>query len=219
MRHELPLIIVDYGCPDNTAEEAKKYMESRHFVDYNILKVHNVENTFNLNHARNIGFKHSTAKYVLFLPCDAFLTSSRFMHFEYDAIVHNICKPTLYGSDIAGTIFVNRWVVSRLGGFNEFRDIPSGWGYDSEEFIHRVILLSQVISVRLRHIDESSPDVSTITHEDELRVRFFDNKSPQTSYVNKKTYAETQLRNNGYVNSGPFGEAEYDVLVSDRSNI
>lgn len=159
------IILVDYGCPDNTAE----------WVDQNfpIVKVVRVDDDagFCLPRARNLGAAQASAPWLCFIDADVKVTPG-----WLDWLQHNIRESRFYRacfSDIRdpetyGTVVCSRSAFDAIGGYDEaFR----GWGGEDDDLYIRLIENSIVQD------HYPSGFVEAISHADSERTSFHPIKS------------------------------------------
>lgn len=186
--------VVDYGGPDNIFKELDKWKSSKG-TRLHCIKVNHVDDTLNLSHARNIGFKRTTGDNLLFLSCDmrvdphVFNTVDTLLDASDLVLINTGISGIISRSDLYGFIGVKRWVVERLRGFNEvLSERPNGWGYEDVDFVQRAISLSRQYTFNVSFISDAL--IQPIDHDDEIRTRYYTCKDVSHSYAKHKAFAE-----------------------------
>lgn len=178
------IILVDYGCPDNTGDWVEE-----NFPTVKVVRLQD-DPGFCLPRARNIGAAHSSAPWLCFIDADIRVKSGwlEWMHkhlkphFFYRASRENGKQL----QEIAGTVICARSDFTAVGGYDEaFR----GWGGEDIDLYARLTLHG---SARPEYYPHQF--VEPINHADAERTTFHSIKNIQiqslinSCYVKAKTY-------------------------------
>jgi len=163
------LIVVDYNCPDHTAD----WVQLNH-PRAEVIRVHG-EDGFSLSKARNIGAQASKSDWLCFIDADIKIDS------EWIAWMNiNLTPGCFYLSDtvggtekkdVTGTFVCPRNEFLEIGGYDENFH---GWGGEDIDLYYRLSKISELKTVRY-----PSRFVTPIPHDDTERVKF----SPGTPSV------------------------------------
>jgi len=146
------VIVVDYDCPDKTANYVATSFPSVRVVAVEDRPV------FNVSKARNLGVAAATnADFIMFLDADAkpsdslavFLRESRFSEEEF-----------LTWPEGVGECLVARSKFIEVGGYDEVMD---GWGYEDTDLSNRLERAG------VKHLLFEPTMISIIPHPDEIR--------------------------------------------------
>jgi len=155
------LIVVNYGCTENTSE----------WIIANYPSVKLVEVTddpiFSLTKARNIGAKNAQGKFLLFTDADIFI--------EHDLglWVHENAKegefyiaPKDASTSLSGTVVSSKVDFNEVGGYDE---VFRGWGWEDLD------LYIRFCQNEIQEKNFSAKFLSAIEHSDEERQLRIDN--------------------------------------------
>jgi hypothetical protein len=173
------VIVVDYDCPDGTADfVAKEYPAAR------VVKVTDQPH-FKPARARNLGAAEAKADWIAFIDADIVLQPN-----FLDANAANLAEPRAFfhylkidaetGSAFGSNI-VRRTDFQAIGGYDEVLD---GYGGDDQDFYFRLVMLG----LARKPLDHALL-AKIIKHSDKERVRF-------TPYG---TYARGSRINSAYI--------------------
>lgn len=165
----LTITVVDYGCPDSTAEKLvdrnevlAKNSSSKQItvIDYSNQPGSDV---FNLNRARNLGAVDKPDGWLAFVDADLLL------HSGWADMIRSKLRPGRYYTaypgkwGMSGSCVVESKAYHKVGGYDELYE---GWGADDVDFYMRL----RQSGVRPDGWDDSL--ASSIKHSDYDRVRF-----------------------------------------------
>ena len=167
-------IVVDYDCPDGTARWlAEQHPEVRCIVRRDAPG-------FNTSIARNLGWRASSADWVLFVDADVApatgLRDWRRSRREERAFY---CVGRQGAGDLCGTALVERSALERIGGYDERF---GGWGCEDLDLYERLR--------RAGYREKPLPRelLAAIPHDDELRTRFLGPGSRGSQYAVNQAY-------------------------------
>ncbi len=185
------IIVVDYRCPDGTAD----WVES-HYPQVTVVRVTDDEG-FCLARARNIGALHAQSSWLVFIDADVFV------HDGWDAWVpHHLMAGSMYRAgaidgktdlETFGTFMCERSAFERVGGYDESF---SCWGGEDVDIYRR---LAAAAIVRRDYPGEL---VSAISHGDDERTRFSDIKSTQLHRIIHEIYMRAKAFYAGFIDDG-----------------
>lgn len=162
---EIEIIVVDYNCPDKTAEWVEQeYGESVKTVIADV-----EEGEWSLSAARNLGFSNSTGDIILFLDADALLTDPNFIsrHVKHCVEGSFICGWGYH--DATGCCMIWRSAFIATGGYNE---MIKSWGAEDiklYETCEKVLCIERRVWLG---------GIETIKHGDEIRNEFHGGRDP-----------------------------------------
>lgn len=156
LRTGLPVVVVDYDCPDG----ARGYVAER-FKTATVVAVDN-EATFNLSRARNLGAAAVATEFIVFFDSDALLQDG------FAAALGNIALSEdvfwIAGeNELHGQCIVAKAAFEKVGGYDE---AMRGWGGEDGDFYLRL----QAAGYR-RTMLPAGP-VTVLAHGDSERLRF-----------------------------------------------
>lgn len=156
------IILVDYGCPDNTGG----WVEENH-PGVKVIRIDD-DPGFCLPRARNIGAAHSTAPWLCFIDADIRVKSGWLdwmrQHLDDRSFYRASLDEGRQLQEIAGTFLCTRAAFTAAGGYDE---VFRGWGGEDID-----------LYARLPHQGDASPAyypnqfVEPIAHADEERTTF-----------------------------------------------
>jgi glycosyltransferase involved in cell wall biosynthesis len=170
---DFEIVVVDYACPENTADYIESLQDSR----VRAVRATDCGHYFNLSRARNIGILESVGDVLFILDCDTKL-SPDFLKYHVGKVLVDGSFVTgwLYG-DATGSCLVHRRDCMELRGYNENVE---GWGWDDIDFYKRL---------EYRGIEQRGfhHGIETIKHDDTERVKHYNNGNmKQTDQQNQK---------------------------------
>ncbi len=154
------IVVVDYGCPDRTAEWVRT-----NFPSVRVVQV-NDDPGFCAARARNIGAANCLSPWLCFIDADM-MVGRGFLHW----IRSNADARFYYLTDgfgdpersDSGTFLVHRDSFNRAGQYDEaFR----GWGGEDYDLYIRLFLQGN-------HRSKLPPFITAIEHDDAERLRFY----------------------------------------------
>jgi len=181
------VMVVDFDCPDGTAEWCHSLGEERLFVSKAFDRP-----LFNLSHARNCGGVDSDADWLAFVDADVFLSENFLSEAvaaletdEKNVLARFPYDETTKRRKLSGTCVVSRILFRQVRGYDE---AIQGWGCEESDFYNRC-LLHGVTEVQLKH--ETVKD--TVRHSNEDRVAFYEEKDRHASNrVNRAQVADSK---------------------------
>lgn len=172
------IIVVDYGCPDNTGD----WVEAN-YPDVKVVRVGD-DPGFCLPRARNIGARNSTTPWICFIDADirinpgwldwmnSHLAAGCFYRAAPDGGVRN--------NETFGTVICPRIPFEQIGGYDEaFR----GWGGEDTDLYLRL-----TDEMKLKEAAYPSSFVEPISHDDSERTKFHDIKKRETQHLINVSY-------------------------------
>lgn len=189
------IILVDYGCPDNTADWVEEY--------YPTVKVVRITDDpgFCLPRARNQGAAHASAPWLCFIDADIQVKEGWLTWLQenlQDGYFYRASRENgKQLQEIAGTFICARSDFDAIGGYDEaFR----GWGGEDIDLYARLPLQGHVQPAYYPH-----QFVEPINHADDERTTFHPIKNIQIQSLINSCYvkAKTHLLLNG-VRDIPF---------------
>lgn len=166
-KDDLSIIIVDYGCPDGTADWCDALKDPR----VRAVRAVNGVDEFNLSRARNIGAKMTDARFIAFVDADMLL-SPDFIRSHVDKHLADGCEiisdgPEENGVRAMGALCtMERTLFESMRGFDEsFR----GYGHEDTDFRWRSVHAGARLEWMLSKADH-------IACTDEERTRFYADK-------------------------------------------
>lgn len=205
VEHEV--IVVDYGCPDETFEWCKAIGSDRLVA----LRAHGVPEEFNRSHSKNVGAQLARGRIFAFVDADMRL-HSRWLEAASNPIRCNsaefVTVNTLGhdGWDRGGTCAVARSLFERVRGYDEK---AHGWGAEDADFYHRcgAVAASGSFPANL---------LKPIKHGHDERVRFHAEKDIGTSCNANQQRMACRAET---VNPGGWGLAEIEVYRGSDASL
>ena len=211
--HDYELIVVDYGCPENTAEEVSKFIKANPTVscDVKIIKVSDKTKLWNASRARNIGANHSKGEWLFFIDADNIMTSAGLELILGSVKNHKLLTTT---SSAIGSCLIDRETFFSIRGYDE-RNI--GWGCEDTQLYRRI--REAGISCGMY----SSKYIQVISHSNELRTKFtnFNNElRPEDNLHNGLNYNLNLLNDTDNINKHGFGISnKFDVIEHKKPSL
>jgi glycosyltransferase involved in cell wall biosynthesis len=188
-QEESEVIVVDYDCPDNTKEWV-----ATHFPEVRLVAVTN-EPYFNLSRARNVGARHSRARWLAFCDVDQLLASSfasQILAMVSPGTYLRTLHDTQWGPRKQGVpLACEAKLFWAIGGYD---DAFRGWGVEDRELVDRLERSG------LREVVGSASLVETIRHSNEERRRYYEHEIELSLAINfyyrqiKHRYFQTRGR-------------------------
>jgi len=160
------IIVVDYGCPDGTADWLA--------ANAPVVKVVKFESpTFNLSHARNLGAEKAKSKWLCFVDADIIVKPGWIEWLKKNMKMNRYYRNNNYRGDhgTCGTVICPRPAFESIGGYDK---VISSWGGEDKD-----------LYIRLEHSGVSvdyfpGNFLSAIEHDDTERTQFYDQLDKQT---------------------------------------
>ncbi|NMY42366.1 glycosyltransferase [Pseudomonas sp. WS 5013] len=202
------IILVDYGCPDNTGDWV-----AQHFPSVKVVRVDD-DPGFCLPRARNIGAAHSSAPWICFIDADIRINDGwldwlqqnlRDGYFYQAALVDGARNPETFG-----TVVCPRAAFEAVDGYDE---VFRGWGGEDDDLYARLVHCAGA-----RASQYPAHFVEAISHADDERTTFHAIKSVEVQCLINACYIKlkNQLRDYG-IRDIPF-ETRQQLLncISDN---
>jgi glycosyltransferase involved in cell wall biosynthesis len=178
------VIVVDYGCPQNTGD----WVESN-FPAVKVVRVTD-DAGFCLSRGRNFGAGQSSSSWLLFADADIKIEASLI-----DWARANCEKNYFYRSSVGsgdtrdpntyGTFLCERDAFDRIGGFDE---VFRGWGGEDDDIYERLVLSGS------REGSFPSDFLSAIRHDDRERVAFHAVKDKVGQHFRNRFYRTLKMQ-------------------------
>lgn len=187
------IIVVDYGCPDGTAEQLQHWPGVRTVrapqADY-----------FNLSHARNIGINAARSHWCIVADADVIMPPDYVSGLLKDCIRHDweLCCAATNGA-VNAQCCVSRSAWERVRGYDEAFE---GWGYEDCDFYGRL----EAANVRTGKREDCG--LGLIQHSEELSLKFYQEKDREKSSRRNSRLMQDRGRE---VNPVDFGRATLDA--------
>ena len=179
-------LLLDYQCPD---PRTRKWVEEElgPYIDRGMVNYYYYPHgqTFHISHARNLAFRLARGDILCSVDADTFLGRG-FVAYA-SAVLSRDCmfiRASKY-SNLAGRICIRRQHFEAVGGFDERF---TGWGVEDEDFADR-LRMTGLQEKRVAHLRFRK----SISHEDELRTRYY-TKDKETSLRDNKALAAENAR-------------------------
>jgi glycosyltransferase involved in cell wall biosynthesis len=174
LQGDYEVIIVDYNCPMGTADH---FINSFKDSKLKVVRADVGPKEWNLSHARNIGYGHSTGDALLFADADTMMKPN-FLS------AHPLKQGEFYSGSwlhASGVCMVWRTDFERVAGYNECVD---GWG--SEDFD----LYRRLVGIGLRQVNFNEKLFRNMPHHDKIRNEYYGGKN--IHLTNEQNYQRTQ---------------------------
>jgi glycosyltransferase involved in cell wall biosynthesis len=160
------IIVVDYGCPQGTADWV-----SKHYPQVRVGRV-NDDPGFSLARARNIGAYAASSSWLCFVDADVVI-DKQLLDWARDTLQPGaFYGPQPRMPNAMGSCFCSKSAFLEVGGYDE---AIRGWGGEDVDFYRRL--------TQAGYREEGYPAalVSAIRHEDEERTQFYEIKDKARS--------------------------------------
>lgn len=170
-------IVVDYDCPDGTADWVEQ-----HFPQARLVRVANAP-FFNVACARNRGAEAAVSPWLCFVDADTRV------HTEFSQVVQPLLDPRRYFQcvhgrrELMGSIMLSRQAFETIGGYD---DVIEGWGGEDRDLSRRLGFAGIQAAELPVHLLE------TIPHPAELRTRFHQIRDIGAGWVINRMYLEAK---------------------------
>jgi glycosyltransferase involved in cell wall biosynthesis len=191
---DFEIIVVDYTCPDDTFKFCSEHPDSR----LRCVRVFAQDDYFNNSHARNCGARVAEGDILCFSDADCHLSDKwlEYVRFNMDYFPN----ADGFGNDIVlgdGQLGRGTWAVTKrlwytLRGYDETME---SWGTEELDFFWRMKKFGSILTFP-RNM------AWTIAHSDELRLRFYNEKSKYISNSINRCLLNTRKS----VNPNGFGQ-------------
>jgi len=164
---DFEVIIVDYGDPDQCWRWILEESKRSDFHQLKIVRVLDKTDLWNPGRARNIGFRHSIGRYILFIDADII------MGFRVLERIEKLMKPEVGilrrdifnrdNSGLVGTFVIRRNLFERVRGYNE---LGIGWCCEDVDLYQRLDKISKFLPI------PNNIELTEIHHESHLRRKY-----------------------------------------------
>ena len=169
----LPVVVVDYNCPDGT-----RHYVADHFPEVKVVAIDN-EPMFNISRARNLGAAHVATRFIGFLDSDALLQDGFAGEFGAAALSDTVFCVAGEG-DLHGQCIVSRAAFEKVGGYDE---AMTGWAGEDGDFYLRLL------AAGYRRTTMRPGLVLALAHGDDMRIRYTGGAPRVDSHRLNVTYA------------------------------
>ncbi|MBI3903487.1 MAG: glycosyltransferase family 2 protein [Nitrosomonadales bacterium] len=162
---DVEVIVVDYACPQGTADWV-----NQHYPHVRVIRI-NDDPGFHVGRARNAGAKAATAPWLCFIDADVAINAGLMSWATENLRADAYHRPQPYDGEAYGTFFCPRAAFLETEGYDE---AIRGWGGEDDDFYWRLKLAG--------YREDSYPSclVSPIRHGDD--ERYFEAKDKSTSH-------------------------------------
>jgi len=164
-------ILVDYSCPDGSADWA-----SQHFPSVKIVRL-NEQGVFNLSRARNEGAKHAAATWICFVDADVLL-APQFCENIAEHLEHGffcVFDTTSNKNGIGGSCVVKQRDQLEVGGYDEAID---SWGSEDKDLYWRF----ENAGIKTKILQHDFIE-DIFQHSDDSRTQFSSQKDIRLSHI------------------------------------
>ena len=158
---EVSCVVVDYDCPDNTADWVVA-----NFPQVTVLRVTG-EAGFNAARARNLGARAANAPWLAFFDADILWSPQLAATVIPRLEVGHFYRADPLTLQSWGSIICHRQDFAEIGGYDE---AFAGWGGEDDDLLARLAMLGRVSKGFPAFL------VDEISHADDARVRFHEVK-------------------------------------------
>ena len=158
---ETEVIVVDYDCPDRTAD-----VVAREFPATQIVAVRDAP-LFNIAHARNLGAAKAAGDWLIFLDADILIASDFIRRLSPLLEQGTVFRFGPHKDRVTGTngsYILHRADFARSGGYDEAMEC---YGGEDNDLYFRL----ELIGVKTQRLDLALID-AVVEHDDAARVRF-----------------------------------------------
>ncbi len=188
------IIVVDYQCPDHTADWV-----AAHYPGIKVIRVTD-DAGFCLPRARNIGAAQVKSPWIVFIDADVSVNEG-----WDDWLEANVTPGSTYrlgavngkiNPEAFGTFICEKAAFERIGGYDESF---IGWGGEDIDFYRR-------LAATMRKGEYPGTLVSAISHGDEERTKFTEIKNIQLHHIIHEIYMQAKSFYAGFMDNGaPLG--------------
>jgi len=182
------IIVVDYGCPERTGDWVETNYPKIQFPQITVVRVMD-DASFCVARARNLGAAVVRSDWICFIDADicvqpgwinwmrSELGNEKIYYRSSGTIEHGIQEPEVGGA--YGTFIVSRNAFQQVKCYDE---VFSGWGGEDGE------LYDRLFSWRFREASYPQLFVKAITHSNEMRTRFYEEKNRNITHLAAQYY-------------------------------
>ena len=156
---DVEVVVVDYDCPEGTADWVK-----RHYPSVNTVKVEN-RPAFNICHGRNLGAAAASGGWLCFMDADVRPDPGFSGHVAQRLEAGRFYTVSPFVPDMYGTCIIPREAFHRVGGYDE---VMEPWSYDDKDMYVRLKEMGLVQD----HYPAAL--LTAIKHDDAARMQFTD---------------------------------------------
>ena len=170
------MIVVDYGCPQGTANWVEKHFPADKFPCINVLRVTD-DPGFSVSRARNLGYAATTAAWVAFVDADICVQPGWLAwirnhlngtdYFLSPTVTH----PTRENAGTYGSVVIRRAVFDSVDGYDE---VFRGWGSEDADLYFRLEIRHHKAACYpqafLKDIPHGNDERSQFYHEKDIHV-------------------------------------------------
>ncbi len=170
-------IVVDYSCPNRCGD----WVEQNH-SRVQVVRVPD-KSRFHLTHARNVGASMAHAPWLMFIDADVAVAptfSETMLSLPRD---QRFFKSDISDKELAGTVLCPRSDFLRVGSYD---DVMQGYGFEDTD------LYARLRWVGLQEARFPPNLLRGLSHDDELRVKFYDTKAKVLSDRLNRYYARSK---------------------------
>lgn len=153
----IKVIVVDYDCPDGTGEWVRA-----NFPSVQVVKVSNAP-FFQLSHARNVGARVATARWLAFFDADVILPNGFFARMSRMLTPGAFFLAKTEAANLWGSVIVEREAFVKAG---EYDEAITHWGGEDIALYNDLRFLGYAMQTY------DAPDMKAIEHGDDERVKF-----------------------------------------------
>ncbi|WP_289533327.1 glycosyltransferase family A protein [Pseudomonas sp. SO81] len=201
------IILVDYGCPDNTGNWVEE-----HYPEVKVIRV-NDDPGFCLPRARNIGAAHSSSPWLCFIDADIKVKSGWLDWMRQNLEEGSFYRPSLADGrqlqEIAGTFLCTRAAFTAARGYD---DVVRGWGGEDIDLYAR---LPQEGNAQPAYYPNRF--VEPISHADDERTTFHTIKNISIQSLINSCYVKVKAHLHSYgIRDIPFAAHQHMLnTISD----
>jgi glycosyltransferase involved in cell wall biosynthesis len=209
-RTDYEVIVVDYGCPDNSFSHVTKVACSRKDLSIKSIRVKDKTEKWNPGRCRNIGANQATGDWLFFIDADMILQPNVLLNVEKIIQDKNpVCiHKNIYSGvgDKNGTCLIHAKEFHEINGYNE-KGI--GWCYEDVDIYNRLDHYNRTVLY-----DENIIRITPIRHGWDLRSRFNDIKDIKQ---NIDTYYPSMCKEQEYVNPKGYGQGKLQIFTNQHT--
>ncbi|MBI3903486.1 MAG: glycosyltransferase family 2 protein [Nitrosomonadales bacterium] len=168
------VIVVDYACPQGTADWV-----NQHYPHVRVIRI-NDDPGFHLGRARNAGAKAATAPWLCFIDADIIIKDGLLAWAMQNLRPEAFFRPQPNDTGLYGSFFCPQAAFRKIAGYDE---AIHGWGGEDEDIYHRLRFAG--------YRDEGYPSalIAAIRHGDEERTTFYAVKDKFSSLFAYRWYS------------------------------
>lgn len=170
------IILVDYSCPQNTAQWV-----SEHYQSVKLVRVESVG--FNVSHARNCGAQQVEADFICFIDADVQIKPG-FINWIYENLspycFYTAANNPEIDFELWGTVIIPTRAYRAIQGYDE---VYSGWGGEDDDLYYRLKTSGFSPQGIPQHFLEA------IKHGDEERTQFHEIKERNFQHYLNRLYS------------------------------